>query len=237
MNDSRDRSVNLADPIKIMIVDDHCLIRKGIRRLLDDVVDMEVIAEAESGEEAIKLVREKFPDVLLLDVKMPGIGGLETARRLVRVYPKIRIIALSALQQAPFPSRVLQIGAAAYLTKEAGMQELLTAIRKVHGGERYISKDIATQIALQSLGDSPDAVSPLDVLSERELQVMLMITTGLRVQDISAKLCLSSKTVNSYRYRLFEKLNIKNDVELTLLAMQHGLIDKPTAMEEEAQSE
>ena len=209
-----------------MIVDDHCLIRSGIKRLLEDINDMEVIAEAGSGEETMKIVRDKSPDIILLDVKMPGIGGLETARRLVRIHPKVKIIALSAVQQAPFPSRLLQIGAAGYLTKEAGMAELLTAIRKVMEGERYISKDIATQIALQSLNESPDAESPLDVLSERELQVMLMITNGSKVQEISEKLCLSSKTVNSYRYRLFDKLGIKNDVELTHLAMRHGLLEQ-----------
>jgi two-component system, NarL family, invasion response regulator UvrY len=220
--------------IKVLIVDDHSLVRLGIRRLLEDVPNITVVAEAQSGEDAIGVVRETPPDVVLLDVKMPGIGGLETTRRILRTHPGIKIIAVTAFHDDPYPSRILQAGAAGYLTKECGLEEMVTAIEKVHTGQRYISPEIAQKLALKSISEpSPDA-SPFEALSERELQVMLMITNGLKVQQISEKLCLSPKTVNSYRYRIFDKLKVANDVELTLMAIQHGLLDKSSATEEES---
>jgi len=212
--------------ISVFVVDDHDLVRLGIVRLLEDVNGVEVIGSATSGEEALQAVRKLPPNVLLLDVRMPGIGGLETTRRLIRIQPNIRIIALSAFYDHPFPTRMLQAGAAGYITKDANLDEMVQAIKKVHAGQRYISPEIAQQLALKSLSESSNDDSPFDVLSERELQVMMMITNGLKVQEISNKLCLSSKTVNSYRYRLFDKLKIKNDVELTHLAIRHGLLDK-----------
>lgn len=212
--------------IKVIIVDDHALVRMGIKRLLADVSTIKVIDEAESGEELLKIAREKNPDVVLLDVKMPGIGGLEATRRLVRSNDSIKIIALSAFHEEPFPTRILQAGAAGYLTKECGLDEMVTAIEKVHAGERYISPEVAQKIALKSLSDTPGDTSPFDILSERELQIFLMITGGMSVSEISEKLHLSPKTVNSYRYRLFEKLKTRNDVELTHLAMRHHLLDK-----------
>lgn len=217
--------------INVFVVDDHALVRLGIVRLLEDVNGIKVIGSASSGEEALRLARKTPPHVVLLDLKMPGIGGLETTRRLLRVQPDIKVIALSAFQDHPFPMRILQAGASGYLTKEASVDEMIQAIKKVYAGQRYISPEIAQQLALKSLSDSPNDASPFDLLSERELQVMMMITSGLKVQEISNKLCLSSKTVNSYRYRLFDKLKIKNDVELTHLAIRHGLLDKEMMVE------
>lgn len=210
-----------------MIVDDHALVRLGIKRLLDDVKDIEVIAEAESGEKALQLARRLNPDVVLLDMKMPGIDGLEVTRRLTRSPTKIKIIVLTALINDTFPTRILQAGASAYLTKECGIDEMEDAIRKVYNGERYLSAEVAQSMALNSLNIDKDSSSPFDKLSERELQVTLMITKGMQVQDIGESLCLSAKTVNGYRYRLFSKLDIKNDVELTYLALKYGLIDSP----------
>lgn len=215
------------DLIKVLIVDDHSLVRMGIRRLLDDVKGIKVIGESSSGEQALQFVRNEPTDVVLLDVKMPGIGGLETTRRMVRINPSIRIIAVTAFSNDPYPSRILQAGAVGYLTKECGLEEMSEAIKKVFVGQKYISPEIAQQLALKSLDDSGEEGTPFDTLSERELQVMLMITSGLKVQEISDKLCLSTKTVNSYRYRLFDKLKIRNDVELTHLAMQYDLLDRP----------
>jgi two-component system invasion response regulator UvrY len=210
--------------IKIMIVDDHDLVRTGIKRLLADEPGIKVVAEAESGETAINLARKTTPQVVLMDVKMPGIGGLEATRKLLRIDPDIKILVLTACDEDPFPSRLLQAGAAGYLTKGCGVEEMIQAIKSVNAGQRYISPTIAQQLALKHLSDG--TASPFDVLSERELQVMIMITNGQKVQDISEKLCLSPKTVNSYRYRLFEKLNINSDVELTHLAIRHGLLDR-----------
>ncbi len=219
--------------IKVLIVDDHSLVRLGIRRLLEDVSGIKVVGEADSGEQALKFVRDNLVDVVLLDVKMPGIGGLEATKRIVRASPDVKVIAVTAFHDDPFPSRVLQAGASGYLTKECGFEEMVSAIKKVSTGQRYISPEIAQQLALRSLTEASADASPFESLSERELQVMIMITSGYKVQEISEKLCLSSKTVNSYRYRLFEKLKIKNDVELTHLALRHDLLDRPLLPDDE----
>ena len=221
-----------ASSISVLIVDDHDLVRAGIRSLLSDVPSLTVIGEAGSGEEAIRLVREHHPNVVLMDVRMPGIGGLEATRKLVRIDPDIKIIALTVCEDEPFPSKLLQAGAAGYLTKDSDIKEMILAIQSVHLGKRYISPDIAQRLALKSLSD--DAMSPFEALSERELQVMMMITSGQKVQEISDKLCLSPKTVNSYRYRLFDKLSVQSDVELTHLAMRHGLLDRVLIQDEKS---
>jgi two-component system invasion response regulator UvrY len=210
--------------IKVLIVDDHQLLRIGLRKLLSDVNDIDVVGEADSGEQAIRVVKELKPDVVLMDVKMPGIGGLETTRRLLNSENNLKIIALTACDEEPFPSRLLQAGAVGYLTKGCSVDEMVQAIRKVFVGQRYLSPSVAQALAIRSLSENEE--NPFDKLSERELQVMLMITSGQKVQDISDKLCLSPKTVNSYRYRLFEKLKINNDVELTRLAIRYGILDK-----------
>ncbi len=220
--------------IKVLIVDDHALVRMGIRRLLEDLPDMEVVAEAESGEVALALVKTHQPDVVLLDMKMPGIDGWEVTRRLKKSNPNVRVIAVTAMSTEPLPSRVLQLGAMGYLTKESGVEEMASAIRKVIRGEKYLSAEIAQKMAISSLQASQE--SPFDLLSEREMQVMLMITSGMEVQDIADRLFLSSKTINGYRYRMFEKLGIKNDVELTYMAMKHEVIERPNDALQESES-
>jgi len=197
----------------------------GIRRLLEDMTDVKVIADAENGEQALLLVREHAPDVVLLDMKMPGIDGWEVTRRLKKSNPDIKVIAVTAMSIDPLPTRVLQLGAMGYLTKESGAEEMAAAIRSVAQGKKYLSAEIAQKLAINSLQEQKG--SPFDCLSEREMQVMLMITSGMNVQDIAERLFLSSKTINGYRYRMFDKLNISNDVELTYLAMKHRIIEKP----------
>lgn len=209
--------------IKVLLVDDHELVRIGIRRLLQDVAGVKVVGEANSGEDAIKLAKELIPDVVLMDVQMPGIGGLEATRKMLRHNADIKILALTVCDDEPYPSRLLQAGAAGYITKGCDPEEMVRAVRVVHSGQRYISSEIAQQLALKRFTKPEE--SPLDVLSERELQITLMITSGQKVQEISDKLCLSPKTVNSYRYRIFEKLGINSDVELTLLAIRLGLVE------------
>jgi len=209
--------------INVLLVDDHDLVRTGIRRMLDDISGIKVVGEARTGEEAIKLGRKLKPQVVLMDVKMPGIGGFEATRKLLRSDPDIKVLIVTICNNDLYPARLLQVGASGYLTKGASMEEMVQAIRAVNSGQRYISPEIASRLALKHVNDGDE--SPFEALSERELQVMLMITMGMKVQDIAEKLCLSPKTVNSYRYRIFEKLKVKNDVELTLLAIRHGLIE------------
>src|SRR3990167_1198216 len=192
--------------------------------ILSSVSGIKVVGEASSGEDAVKLGRTLNPDVVLMDVKMPGIGGFEATRKLLRLNPDIKVLIVTICNNDIYPARLLQAGAAGYLTKGASMDEMVQAIRAVHAGQRYISPEIASRLAFKHLSDTED--SPFEILSERELQVMLMITKGIKVQEIAAKLCLSPKTVNSYRYRIFEKLNVTSDVELTLLALKHGLIEQ-----------
>jgi DNA-binding NarL/FixJ family response regulator len=192
--------------------------------MLADIDGLHVVGQAESGEESLKKARELKPDVVLMDIKMPGIGGLEATRKLIRSHPDLKVVAVTACEEDPFPTRLLQAGAAGYLTKGAALEEMVQAIRMVFSGQRYISPQIAQQLALKSF-QPQSSNSPFDLLSEREIQIALMITGCQKVQAISDKLCLSPKTVNTYRYRIFEKLSITSDVELALLAVRHGMID------------
>lgn len=208
--------------IRVLVVDDHDLVRTGITRMLADIDGLQVVGEADSGESALKLARELKPDVVLMDVKMPGIGGLEATRKLLCSHPDIKVVAVTVCEDDPFPTRLMQAGAAGYLTKGAGLDEMVQAIRLAFAGQRYISPQIAQQLALKSF--QPQG-SPFDALSEREIQIALMIVGCQKVQIISDKLCLSPKTVNTYRYRIFEKLSVTSDVELTLLAVRHGMVD------------
>jgi two-component system invasion response regulator UvrY len=209
--------------IKVLLVDDHELVRTGLRRILSDIEGIQIIGEAGSGEDAIRIVKQNRPDVILMDVNMPGIGGLEATSKLIQSDPMLRIIVVTVYTEEPFPTRLLQAGAAGYLTKGCQVDEIVEAIKSVNNGERYISADIARHLALTMLPGGQS--SPLDKLSRREMQVMMMISQGMATQAISDALCLSPKTVSTYRYRLYEKLVVDNDVELTHLAIRHGLLD------------
>lgn len=213
--------------ISVLVVDDHELVRSGITRMLADNPDIQVLGEASSGEEAVESVRNKRPDIVLMDIRMPGIGGLEATRKILRLDDSIRVIVVTACADDPYPTRVMQAGATAYITKGADIDEMVRAIRKAHSGQRYISPEIAQKMALKQLGGDADDQddSLFDRLSERELQIAMMVVDCQKVQDISDKLCLSPKTVNSYRYRIFEKLEISSDVELALMAVRFGLLD------------
>ena len=212
--------------INILLVDDHELGRTGIRRIIDDVRGMKVIGEAQSGEEAVKWCRSNTPDVVLMDINMPGIGGLDAMHKILRINEDIKIIMLTMHTENPFPSKLMQAGASGHFSKAAAPDEVLSAIRSVNSGQRYLAPEIAQKMALAQI--SPATDDPFSVLSERELQIMMMITKGLRVVDISEQLGLNPKTINSYRYRLFEKLGVKGDVELTHLAIRYGMLDADT---------
>jgi DNA-binding NarL/FixJ family response regulator len=193
--------------------------------MLSDDKEIEIIGEAESGEAAVEQVRRDAPDVVLMDIRMPGIGGLEAMRRILRINDDIRIIAVTACADDPYPTRVMQAGAHAYITKGADFQEMLQAVRRASLGQRYISPEIAQKMALGKVNGGDEDHNVFDELSERELQIATMIVQCQKVQTISDRLCLSPKTVNTYRYRIFEKLGIESDVELTLKAVKHGILD------------
>ncbi|WP_105901960.1 UvrY/SirA/GacA family response regulator transcription factor [Vibrio gangliei] len=212
--------------IKVFLVDDHELVRTGIRRIIEDVRGMKVVGEADSGENSVKWCRANHADVILMDMNMPGIGGLEATKKILRFNPDVKIIVLTIHTENPFPTKVMQAGAAGYLTKGAAPDEMVNAIRMVNSGQRYLSPEIAQQMALSQF--SAPSENPFKELSERELQIMMMITKGQKVTDISEQLNLSPKTVNSYRYRLFSKLDISGDVELTHLAIRYGMINTET---------
>ncbi|MGO1749685.1 MAG: UvrY/SirA/GacA family response regulator transcription factor [Marinobacter sp.] len=214
--------------IRVLVVDDHELVRSGITRMLADDPDLDVIGQSSSGEDAIEFVRKNRPDIVLMDIRMPGIGGLEATRRILRLDDTIRVIVVTACADDPYPARVMQSGATAYITKGADIREMVRAIRMAHSGQRYISPEIAQKMALKQLGgdrDEEGESSLFDRLSEREMQIAMMVVDCQKVQDISDRLCLSPKTVNSYRYRIFEKLEISSDVELALMAVRYGLLD------------
>ena len=208
--------------IKVLLVDDHDLVRTGIKRLLEDIQGLEVIGEVETGEAAISFVNEEMPDVVLMDLNMPGIGGLEATRRLMLKHKHLKIIVVTVHDTEPFPQQLFKAGAEGYLTKGCNIDEITHAIKEVFYGRRYISVDIAQKMAMNMPSGKEN---PFDSLSQREMQVLLMFMQGLKGQAISELLSLSPKTVSTYRYRLLDKLQVKNDVELTRMAMQYGFID------------
>lgn len=208
--------------INILLVDDHELVRTGIRKILSEVKGFRVIDECETGEEAVKFCRQTEPDVILMDMDMPGMGGVEATKKILRFSPDAKIIVLTVHTEEPFPTKVMQIGAAGYLTKGTAPNEMVNAIWAVNRGQRYLPAEIAQKMALSQFTSTEE--NPFKALSDRELQIMLMITRGEKVPDISVSLFLSTKTINSYRYRMFEKLDVRNDVELTHLAIRHGMI-------------
>lgn len=212
--------------VKILLVDDHELVRTGIRLILERVAGFVVVAEAKSGEDAIRYCRKDAPDIVLMDVNMQGIGGLEATKQIVRLSENTRVICLSMHAENPIPAKVMQMGASGFITKDAEPEEMIRAVHKVVAGQKYVSPDIAQQIAIGKL-DFNDA-NPFEQLSDRELEITLMLVKGQRVPGIANSLNISVKTVNTYRYRMFEKLDISTDVELTHLALRYKLITSDT---------
>ena len=208
--------------IRTLIVDDDELFSVGLRRVLADISIVDVVGHADSGELAVELSRELLPHVVLMDIIMPGIGGLEATRRIIRLEKDINIVMVTACRDEPYPSQSLKAGACGYVTKRSSFDELTIAIRRAYAGQRFVSADVAQKLALRSL--DKQEVCPFEHLSSREMQITLMVINCHRVSDISKNLHLSPKTVNSYRYRIFEKLKVSSDVELALLAVKHGMI-------------
>ena len=209
--------------IKVLLTDDHELVRTGIRRLLEDSKQVEIVGEADCGEDSLQLAQSLKPDVILMDVNMPGIGGVEACRRILQRNPKQKIIVLTVHNEQTFPKHLLEIGAKGYLTKECGVDEMIKAIKQVNSGGSYIASSIAQQLALSLLPGND--VNPIDRLSRREFQVMLMISQGLTNVEISDKLCLSPKTISTYRLRVLEKLDAHNEVDLIKIVVEQGMVE------------
>ncbi|SFB88842.1 DNA-binding response regulator, NarL/FixJ family, contains REC and HTH domains [Marinospirillum celere] len=210
--------------IRVLIVDDHVLVRTGIERILADAEGIEVIGQAVDGEEAISLTRELEPDIVLMDVKMPGIGGVEATRKICRAHPKSMVIGLTASGDDTFVQRLLQAGAKGYLTKGSSYEEVVRAIKLVASGQHYVDPTVASGLLVRDPNNTHNS-NPFSQLSDREMQVAMMIVNCQKVQEIADSLFVSPRTVNTYRYRIFEKLDVRNDVELTHLALRHKLVD------------
>lgn len=221
------------DTISLILVDDHTLVRQGVARLLQDAADIKLINQFESGEDVLEFVQENpglLPDIIILDARMPGIGGIETTRQLEQLAPTVKVIGISSVSSGVIPSQLLRAGAQGFITKSVDVSELLKAIRMIYLGHRYVSADAATQLAVDPFNQQGGSL--FDKLSRRELQIAQMLTDGKKVSQISGYLSLSPKTVYSYRYRIFEKLGIRSDVELTILAVRHGLADDTRELDE-----
>lgn len=208
--------------IRIFLVDDHALVRTGLKLILSGQDDMEVVGEADSGEEALPAIRKLAPDVVLCDMHLPGLSGFDVTERIVRGDYGSRVIIVSVLEDGPLPKRVLEAGASGYVGKGGDAAELLRAIREVSRGKRYLGSNVAQHLAMAAVNE---ADSPFDELSPRELEVAMLLIQGLRQEDIARRLSLSPKTVSTHKTRLFQKAQVQDTVALARLAAQYGLID------------
>ena len=208
--------------ISVILADDHAVVRMGFKLLLQDTKDIEVAGEAESGEEVIKLLNTLTADLIVMDLSMPGIGGLETISRIVSKDRSPKILILSAHEDAIHPKRSLKAGANGYLSKRGAAEELIKAIRQIHAGSMYIEPSIAQKIAMSQMGGES---SPVEVLSEREFDVFMALANGKTVNQIAETLHLSPRTVGTHLYNIKQKLNVSNQTELALIAIKSGLIN------------
>jgi DNA-binding NarL/FixJ family response regulator len=209
--------------ITVFIVDDHDVVRRGLRALLDPHADIAVIGEAETSRDAIEAIEKLNPDVAVLDVMMPGLGGIEAAERVHERCPGVRIIMFSAHSDAENIHRALRAGAAGYLSKLCAASELADAIRRVAAGKHYLSPGIS-ETMLQSYAQAVQAKDPLEALSARERQVLRLLAEGRSISEIGTRLSVSPRTVETYRERMMEKLKLKDFRELLLFAVRHGVI-------------
>jgi two-component system invasion response regulator UvrY len=208
--------------INVMLVDDHAVVRMGFKMLLEADNDIKVIAEAENGEQAITRFVEHKPHVVVMDITMPGIGGMEAIERILAKENSAKILVLSAHEDSVHPKRVLNAGAMGYLTKRSAAEELIKAIRTIASGKKYIEAGVAQQMAIQQLSGNQN---PVDVLSPREFEVFMSLAKGKTTKEIADTLFLSERTVGTHLYNIKQKLNAKNSAELALIAMQSGLLE------------
>jgi len=207
--------------IKVMLTDDHAVVRSGLCRLLEQNADIKVIAEAESGEQAYQTYPENRPDVLVMDMSMPGMGGLEALRRILHRWPDARVIMFSMHENATYAIQSLTAGAMGYVAKSGNAEDLVKAVKEVASGKSFLSADMAQKVALQSLtGDD----NPTQRLTSREFEVFRLLAEGKLVEEIAGRLNIGQKTVANYQTSLKQKLDIHSPVELVRLAMKYGVI-------------
>jgi len=215
--------------VRVVLVDDHAVVREGYRRLLERTEDISVIADVASGEEAYRIVCEVQPDVTVMDISLPGLGGIEAVRRIVARVPEAKILMFSMHEDTVFSSRALQAGARGYVTKSAAPEVLVEAVRLVAAGKLYISHEMAQELAVQML---PGRDNPIDALSAREFEVFRLLVAGHSLQEISRILCLSYKTVANYQSNIKHKLDVSNTAQVVRIALSHGLIATGHEIEE-----
>lgn len=206
----------------VMLVDDHAVVRMGFRLLLEGAQDIKVVGEAESGEDAVRRFQDIAPDVLIMDISMPGIGGLEAIDRVLAKKPQQKILVLSAHEDVMHARRVLKSGASGYLTKRSAADVLIEAVRAVHKGTIYLEPMIARELAMEQVSGSKN---PVDALTEKEFKVFVALAKGKSVQEIAEVMSLSPRTVGTHLYNIKQKLGASNSAELAIIAMRSGLLD------------
>lgn len=212
--------------IRVLVADDHAIIREGLRVMLGNQPDMEVVAVATNGREAIRLVNEYEPDVAVVDISMPELNGIEAIQQMMPNHPPMQVVVLSIHETKPYVYRALKAGARGYLVKETAGVEVVDAVRAVYRGERYLSQSIAdllTNASFKNL-ESPIEVRPLEMLSSREREILQLVAEGKTSQEIAERLSISSKTVDTYRSRLMHKIGVDDVAGLVKFAIQHGVI-------------
>jgi DNA-binding NarL/FixJ family response regulator len=206
--------------ISVFLLDDHALVRAGYRLILQQHMDINVVGEAESGEEGLQKIRALKPDIVLCDLHMPGLSGMEITERITQARSSSKVIIVSVQQDGPMPKRLLDAGASGYLGKACNADELLRAIRDVARGKRYLANELAQRLALCKQEESP-----FELLTAREIEISLLFCQGWRAEDMAKKLCISSKTIATHKYRILDKLKIKDTISLARLAALHGITE------------
>ena len=218
---------NPAKPIRVILADDHPIVRAGIREALKQLPGVEVVGEASDGREAIKLVESALPDVVFMDISMPGLNGLEATERIIKNFPKVRVIILSRHDNEEYYWRALRVGASGYLLKNAVITELKSALQRVAGGEIYLSREISARLRNKlPLGQMAHARSPVEQLSERQREILQLIAEGKTTKEIALTLELSAKTVEYHRMQLMRRLNIFDIPGLVRFAVRTGLVSQ-----------
>ena len=208
--------------INILLVDDHSVVRMGFKMLIENESDMAVICEAESGELGITAYKENKPNVVIMDITMPGIGGLDAIERIIAFDKKAKILVLSAHEDSVHPKRSLSAGALGYLTKRSAAEELIKAIRSVNSGTKYLESTVAQEMAITQISGENN---PVEILSDREFEVFMDLAKGKSTNEIANTMCLSPRTVGTHLYNIKQKLNANNSAEIALIAIRSGLLE------------